>query len=428
MEELVELLKTDPSKATRIGTYRVCFDEKFNISKGTQETKVYVGLSDDGYEVAIKCINPQKCGKMGDNEKRVLNCPGVRGEKHIVNYRFYQEVDPSKAHLVLDLHEENLKDYVKNEERTIEQLKEDGPHIIRQILSGVKTLHCCEPEILHRDLKPSNILVNLDGEMLLADFGISRILPKPETTYKSGVTGTEGWMAVESLPHSDDDEDDDEDESAKKIQVRYKKQSDIQVLGMLSHYILTKGKHPYGKPINRNYNISIGNFDLKKLSDPSAKDLISWMLQHDLKERPGVDQCLKHPYLRTSEENFKFLTAVGNVKEIKENNTSSPVIQELKRVHSLINWLTKIERCVEDHMNAFRRIKKYTSDAADLFRFIRNMAEHWHDKPPPSNVRNTVGCPKEYFEIKFPSLAGEVYGIIRKHPEWTSKETLKEYF
>ena len=181
----MELLKTNPLKATTIGTYRVCFDDKFSIGQGSDGTKVYVGLSDDGYEVAVKCMNLEKCRQMGDNEKQILNCPNVRQEKHIVNYRFYQPVDSTKAYLVLDLHEESLRDYVHNEGRSVEQLRKECPDIIRQILYGVRALHCGDPEILHRDLKPSNILVTMESEMVLADFGISRTLPEEQTTYKS---------------------------------------------------------------------------------------------------------------------------------------------------------------------------------------------------------------------------------------------------
>jgi hypothetical protein len=85
MSEFVDVLKTNPSKATRIGVYGVCFDDKFSIGQGSDGTKIYVGLSDDGYEVAIKSI--ENCVQMGDNEKYILNILNVRNGKHIVNYR-----------------------------------------------------------------------------------------------------------------------------------------------------------------------------------------------------------------------------------------------------------------------------------------------------------------------------------------------------
>ena len=417
----MEVLKTNPSKATRIGVYRVCFDDKFSIGKGSDGTKIYVGLSDDGYEVAIKSI--EKCMEMGDNEKNTLNFPEVRNKKHIVNYRFYQSFDSTKVYIVMDLHEESLRDYVLNKERSLEQLRKEGPRIIRQILYGVRTLHCSNPEMLHRDLKPSNILVNVEREMVLADFGISRLLPKEATTYKSGVSGTEGWMAVESLPNEDDEED---YLSHEVIQVRYKKQSVIQVVGMLCYYVLTKGKHPYGTRVDRTSNIANGNFDLKDLSDPCARDLITWMLQHDPSTRPNVHQCLKHPYLRTAEENFNLVVSAGNEKEIKTRDATSIVVQELNKLPVCINWISMIEACVMNYMTAHRC--PYTNGAADLLRFIRTTAVHWHDKTPPANVQNTVVTPQEYFERKFPTLPVELHRIIRQNFDWETRVKLTKYF
>ena len=422
LSEFIRILKTEPSKATKVGAHRVCFADKFCIGQGSCGTKVYVGLSDDGFEVAIKSINLERGPKLGDNEKMILNIRNVRNEKYIINYRFSQLVDCGKeAYLVLDLHEESLKDYVLNEERSVEQLQKEGPRITRQILYGINSLHCSDPEILHRDLKPSNILVNVEGEMVLADFGISRMLPKGSETYESGaMCGTEGWIAVESLPNEDKDDD---HLPLHDIQVRYKKQSDIQVAGMIFYYILTKGKHPYGKRIERNANISKGNFNLNDLNDPYAKDLITWMLQHDPNKRPTVDECLRHPYLKTVEENFNFVTCVGNMREIKEKDATSIVVQELNSLPDLTNWLESIDTCVKNMMK-----KTYTNNVADLLRFIRNMATHWRDTTPSANVQSIVIRPQEYFAKKFPTLPVELHRIIRDHPEWKTREDLKHYF
>ena len=415
------MLETNPSKVKRVGNHRVCCDDKFCIGNGCDGTNVYVGISDDGYEVAIKRMDLSRCRKMSDTEKKVLNYPNVRNEKHIVNYRYYEAVDSKEAFLVLDLHEETLRDYVKNEKRSLEQLRKEGPSIIHQILCGVKSLHCSEPEILHRDLKPTNILVSVEGEMVLADFGISQTLPTKQTTYKSGVCGTEGWMAKESLPKEDEDFDD----GAAGIQVRYKKKSDIQVVGMLSYYVLTKGKHPYGNPMLRTGNILKGEFNLNALNDPNAEDLIEWMLQDNPEKRPNVDECLNHPYLQTAEKNFKFITHVGNEKEIKTNCKDCPIVERLNKNSNFKNWKSQIE---DDVMNYMSTHTKYKEDAAQLLRFVRNMATHWYDKTPPSNVRCIVVEPQKYFGRKFPTLPVELHRIIRGHSDWTTRKDLKEYF
>ena len=44
--------------------------------------------------------------------------------------------------------------------------------MICHVLKGLRALHAREPRILHRDLKPTNILVNVNGYLVLSDFGI----------------------------------------------------------------------------------------------------------------------------------------------------------------------------------------------------------------------------------------------------------------
>jgi len=50
-----------------------------------------------------------------------------------------------------------------------------------QLLQGVS--HCHEKYVLHRDLKPQNILINRDGELKIADFGLARSFGIPVRSY-----------------------------------------------------------------------------------------------------------------------------------------------------------------------------------------------------------------------------------------------------
>ena len=69
---------------------------------------------------------------------------------------------------------------------------------------------------------------------------------------------------------------------------------------MVAFYILTKGEHPFGDEHQILTNLLEGNpVNLFMLDDhPLAKDLISWMLNYDPKDRPSAEEALQHPYLK----------------------------------------------------------------------------------------------------------------------------------
>ena len=95
----------------------------------------------------------------------------------VVNYCFYDDTSsPDFGYLILNLYEQNLEGLVKNEGETITESR--ARKMIRQVLEGLKALHSREPRILHRDLKPTNILVDVNGNLVLSDFGIGRFFPE----------------------------------------------------------------------------------------------------------------------------------------------------------------------------------------------------------------------------------------------------------
>ena len=50
-----------------------------------------------------------------------------------------------------------------------------------QLLKGVA--HCHDHRVLHRDLKPQNLLINREGDLKLADFGLARAFGIPVRSY-----------------------------------------------------------------------------------------------------------------------------------------------------------------------------------------------------------------------------------------------------
>ncbi len=63
---------------------------------------------------------------------------------------------------------------------------------MKRILIGLNSLHTKRQ--LHRDLKSDNVLINLKGDVKIADFGFAIQLTKDRLNRKS-VVGTPAWMA-----------------------------------------------------------------------------------------------------------------------------------------------------------------------------------------------------------------------------------------
>jgi len=80
-----------------------------------------------------------------------------------------------------------------------EYTEEVAKYVLYQILLGLNYLH--QRSIIHRDLKTDNILVNLEGEVRIADFGHSRTLLKNKRYTTTNRIGSSWWLAPEICAH-----------------------------------------------------------------------------------------------------------------------------------------------------------------------------------------------------------------------------------
>ena len=162
-------------KVTNINGNNVCFLKEFLIGSGSNNTEVYVCLGSDGIERAIKRIPKEFCIFL-KNERDILTSQNAVESPRVVNYHFYDDSSYDFGYLILNLYEQNLEDFIKKEGETITESR--TREMIRQVLEGLKALHAREPRIIHRDLKPTNILVDVNGDLVLSDFGIGRFFPE----------------------------------------------------------------------------------------------------------------------------------------------------------------------------------------------------------------------------------------------------------
>ncbi|KAI5778434.1 kinase-like domain-containing protein [Geopyxis carbonaria] len=89
--------------------------------------------------------------------------------------------DGHKVYLVFEFLDLDLKKYMEAIPAGMPLGADMVKRFMSQLVSGVK--YCHAHRILHRDLKPQNLLIDKEGNLKLADFGLARAFGVPLRTY-----------------------------------------------------------------------------------------------------------------------------------------------------------------------------------------------------------------------------------------------------
>jgi len=85
----------------------------------------------------------------------------------------------AKLYLVFEFLEQDLKKFMDSQSEGIDKMLIKS--YMYQLLKGIEFCH--QHRILHRDLKPQNLLIDKNGNIKLADFGLARAFGIPVRTY-----------------------------------------------------------------------------------------------------------------------------------------------------------------------------------------------------------------------------------------------------
>jgi len=170
----------------------------------------------------------------------------------------------------------------------------DAAQLVRTILGAVEYIH--HAGIVHRDLKPENLLFRTkaeDADIMIADFGLSRVMDENKHILLTEICGTPGYMAPEIF---------------KKI--GHGKPVDIWAMGVISYFLLC-GYTPFDRdtPREEMQAIVAGDYKFEPAQywegvSETARDFVRTCLTIDPALRPTAAKALQHPWISAKTPHF----------------------------------------------------------------------------------------------------------------------------
>ncbi|XP_032844680.2 STE20-like serine/threonine-protein kinase isoform X2 [Tyto alba] len=198
--------------------------------------------------------------------------------------------------------------------------------VCRQTLEALNYLH--ENKIIHRDLKAGNILFTLDGDIKLADFGVSAKNTRTIQRRDSFI-GTPYWMAPEVVMC----------ETSKDRPYDYK--ADIWSLG-ITLIEMAQIEPPHHELNPMRVLLKIAKSDPPTLTQPSKwssdfKDFLRKCLEKNVDARWNATQLLQHPFVTaTSNKPIRELIAEAKAEVTEEVEDGKDEDEEEETENSLL--------------------------------------------------------------------------------------------
>ncbi|KAL2520065.1 Mitogen-activated protein kinase kinase kinase 1 [Forsythia ovata] len=239
---------------------------------------VYEGIADGGFFFAVKEVSLLDQGDEGKQsiiqlEQEIALLSQFEHE-NIVQY-YGATKDESNLYIFLEL---VTKGSLLSLYQKYNLQDSQVSAYTRQILHGLKYLH--DRNVVHRDIKCANILVDANGSVKLADFGLAKATKLNDV---KSCKGTAFWMAPEVVRSRG-----------------YGHAADIWSLGCTVLEMLTQ-RFPYFNLECMPALFRIGRGERPPIPESLssyARDFILQCLQVDPNARPSAAQLLDHPFVK----------------------------------------------------------------------------------------------------------------------------------
>lgn len=340
----------------KIGKYKIVEV----IGRGGMAT-VFRGVDEDlDRPVAIKVLHPHLENRDEAKERFRREARAIAKISHpnIVEIFDYSGEESETSYIVTQLVSGgNLKELYETHNPFPPEI---AAAVALQIAEGLEVAH--RAGVVHRDVKPENLLLDKNGIIKIADFGIAHLKDAGNMTATGQILGSPYYMSPEQILGGPIDE-----------------KADIFSFGSLLFWLLTgkiafEGPNPHA--ILRNI-VEKEAGDLERLA-PAAGEDMAQIVKRCLAKNP-------HERINSLSEIVSFLKDYLKIsevedprKELKEFIENPEKYREERKKKSITIWTEKAVRlnrngAIQEAMNLFNRILALDPENSEVLRFLKKV-------------------------------------------------------